>query len=79
MSLGWLLGQNAEFELHVFKNDKDRYDAYCKAGKHYTWHVHARTERHGGDTIIVCLPFYYNSFKYITYVLCVTVFYLVCR
>jgi hypothetical protein len=69
----------AEFELHVFKTDKDRYDAYCKADKHCTWHVHARTERPGGDTIIVCLPFYYNSFRYIIYVLCVTVFYLVCR
>jgi hypothetical protein len=68
----------AEFELHVFKTDKDRYDAYCKADKDCTWHVHARIERPGGDTIIVCLLFYYNSFKYIIYVLCVIVFYLVC-
>jgi hypothetical protein len=34
----------AEFELHVFKIDKDRYDAYCKADKDCTLHVHARTE-----------------------------------
>jgi hypothetical protein len=31
----------AEFELHVFKIDNDRYDAYCKADKDCTWHVHA--------------------------------------
>jgi hypothetical protein len=34
----------AEFELHVFKTDTDRYDAYCKVDKDCTLHVHAQTE-----------------------------------
>jgi hypothetical protein len=34
----------AEFELFVFKTDRERYDAYCRADKNCTWHVHARTE-----------------------------------
>jgi hypothetical protein len=29
-------GIEADFELHVFKTDKDRYDAYCKADKSCT-------------------------------------------
>jgi hypothetical protein len=34
----------AEFELFVFKSDRERYDAYCRADKKCTWNVHARTE-----------------------------------
>jgi hypothetical protein len=30
-----------EFELFVFKTDRERYDAYCSADENYTWHVHA--------------------------------------
>jgi hypothetical protein len=30
-----------EFELFVFKTDRERCDAYCKANKNCTWHVHA--------------------------------------
>jgi hypothetical protein len=31
----------AEFELYVFKTDKEMYNAYCTADKNCTWHVHA--------------------------------------
>jgi hypothetical protein len=34
----------AEFELFVFKSDRERYDAYCRDDKKCTWHVHARIE-----------------------------------
>jgi hypothetical protein len=58
----------AEFELFVFKTDRERYDAYCRADKNYTCHVQARTERPSEDTVIVCLSFSYNFVKYIMYV-----------
>lgn len=31
---------NEEFELHVAKTDKSRYDGYCKGDEDYTWHIH---------------------------------------
>jgi hypothetical protein len=31
----------AEFELFVFKTNRERCDAYCRADKNCTWHVHA--------------------------------------
>jgi hypothetical protein len=37
----WTYAIEAKFELHVFKTNKDRYDAYCKADKDFTWHVPA--------------------------------------
>jgi hypothetical protein len=57
----------AKFELFMFKTDRERYDAYCRADKNCTWHVHERTERLGGDTVIVCLSFSCNFIKYIMY------------
>ncbi|CAA0839026.1 Unknown protein [Striga hermonthica] len=44
---------NEEFELHVAKTTKDRYDGYCKGADDCAWHVHGRSEVKGGKTIIV--------------------------
>jgi hypothetical protein len=69
----------AEFELFVFKTDREMCDAYCRADQNYTWHVHARTERPDRDTIIVCLSFSYNFVKYIMYVFMSHYFLIFCR
>ncbi|KAL6874081.1 hypothetical protein ACP4OV_014163 [Aristida adscensionis] len=44
---------NEEFELDVRKSTPTRYDGYCLGSTECSWHVHARPERRGGDTIIV--------------------------
>lgn len=58
---------NEEFELHVAKTTKTRYDGYCKGDAGCTWHVHGKPEINGGKTIIVIilsLPFPFGFLSY---------------
>ncbi|KAL6879662.1 hypothetical protein ACP4OV_012321 [Aristida adscensionis] len=55
---------NEEFELDVRKSTPTRYDGYCLGSTECSWHVHARPERRGGDTIIVGI--YSKAFHFST-------------